>query len=327
MWSTLACSKISDISTRRREIAGRKRFRSPKAAERKQPCPPLNGSCIFRPRKIFQLVSFPMRQTVRLSVCLSPRPSSAVSHDQKPTRSTKYTRARIVHLEGHLLVPYTRQVRSESGRASFPPPPSPRILRIIMNEEKKKKKKKEKRKGKGGGGGKKTARYRVRRGCKASRARDPCFARRIISNDTFFPCKCCSFIQKIDNGSRILDNPFSPTITLPFPNASFRILCCNEGRFEDKISAARLSARANRKLHGRDQGGGGCSRVTWEKTQENRILFFPRKSRRTNYFVFRVATGGCRLNGELIQFRCRNDSMGYRFYEWIHEQMIRNTRN
>lgn len=180
--------------------------------KRKHPCPPLN---LHFPQASKNLrTSFFSQKTTLIA-----RPSSAVSHDQKACRSTKYActyiprgpSARPVHAAGSLR-----------KWACFLSTSPLRILRIIMNEKKEKKKKKKEKKRKKRG--EKTARCRVRRGCKASRARalptKALVSRGLISNDTFFPCKCRSFIRKIDDGSRILDNPFSPFQTPSLPSAS-----------------------------------------------------------------------------------------------------------
>ena len=154
--------------------------------------------------------------------CLSRVASSSsfVFRTTKTYRSTKYAciprgpSARPIHAAGSLR-----------KWACFLSTSPLRILRIIMNEKKEEEEEEEERKGRKG---EKTARYRVRRGCKASRARElptkTLVSRGLISNDTFFPCKCRSFIQKIDNGSRILDNPFSdnysPSQTPSLPSVS-----------------------------------------------------------------------------------------------------------
>lgn len=113
---------------------------------------------------------------------------------------------------------------SESGRASFPPPL--RVFRIIMNEQKRKGRKKLHDAEFG-----EAAKLSVR----ATGTRwSPSFVK-LLSNDIFFPCKCRSFIRKIGNGNKILDNPFpSPLIVdtfLPDPLLQRGLIGTN-----DKIS-------------------------------------------------------------------------------------------
>lgn len=207
--------------------------------KRKHPCPPLN---LHFPQASKNLrTSFFSQKTTLIA-----RPSSAVSHDQKACRSTKYActyiprgpSARPVHAAGSLRKWACFLSTSPLG-----------ILRIIMNEKKEKKKKKKEKKRKERGkklhvaGFDEVAKLLVQ---------EP-YLPRPLFREAWYRMTLSSHASVAHSSGRSTTEAESWTTLSPLskhlPFLPHPLLRRGPIRTADKISA-RLSARANRKLHG-----------------------------------------------------------------------------